>query len=196
MQALPEDITATSKYQVLTEGVSTRAAWLGCAGRPRSGSRRDVKAAAASIEPVETRRRIAVLGSVVAGPAALARFGSTAPANTDDHPVVAHRAPFITYAPDSAPRDRLLQLLRAVEVRPDEVLDAASIAGDPRRTDRLDAYWNARNRFIEVGIGVVPNGDPQAMLAQVRRPLLEVVRMSPDFGPARSHRRRGSRPDR
>ena len=55
---------------------------------------------------------LAVLGSFVAGPEALRRFAGDAAANTDDHPVVAYRAPRITYAPDSRPRDRLIALLR------------------------------------------------------------------------------------
>ncbi len=41
-----------------------------------------------------------------------ARFAGDAAANTDDHPVVAYRAPRITYAPDSLPRERLIALLR------------------------------------------------------------------------------------
>ena len=41
-----------------------------------------------------------LLGSFIAGPRALARFAADAPLNTDDHPVVAYRAPHITYAPD------------------------------------------------------------------------------------------------
>ena len=50
--------------------------------------------------------------------AALARFAGDAPLNTDDHPVVAYRAPRITYAPDSPPRDRLIALLREVDIAP------------------------------------------------------------------------------
>ncbi len=40
---------------------------------------------------------LALLGSFIAGPRALARFAGNAPLNTDDHPVVAYRAPRITY---------------------------------------------------------------------------------------------------
>ena len=49
---------------------------------------------------------------------------------------------------------------------------------------RLAAYWAARDRFLEVGRDVRPSADPQAMLAQVREPLLDVLRISPDFRPA------------
>ncbi|HEY6235787.1 MAG TPA: hypothetical protein VIW69_11855, partial [Candidatus Elarobacter sp.] len=59
---------------------------------------------------------LALLGSFVAGPRALARFADDAPLNTDDRPVVAYAAPRITYAPDSLPRDRLIALLRELEI--------------------------------------------------------------------------------
>ncbi len=68
---------------------------------------------------------LALLGGFIAGPRALARFAANAPLNTDDHPVVAYRAPRITYVPDSLPRDRLIALLREVEISPDELLGAA-----------------------------------------------------------------------
>jgi len=129
---------------------------------------------------------LALLGSFVAGPRALARFAEDAPLNTDDRPVVAYRAPRITYAPDSLPRDRLIALLREVEISPIELLVAPG-ASVPRGTawvSRLVAYWAARNRFIEVGRSVQPTSDVQGMLAQVREPLLSVLHISPDFRPA------------
>jgi spermidine synthase len=121
---------------------------------------------------------LAVLGSFIAGPDALARFAGAAPLNTDDLPVVAYRAPRITYAADSAPRDRLLALLHAVHVKPAEILASSDEAA------RLAAYWAARDRFLEAGYAVRATNDVVAMLAQVREPLLAVLRVSPDFGPA------------
>ena len=88
----------------------------------------------------------ALLGSFVAGPRALARFAGDAPLNTDDHPVVAYRAPRITYAPDSLPRDRLLALLGELDVGADEVLSRARRRH--RLAPRLAAYWRARDRFL------------------------------------------------
>jgi spermidine synthase len=123
----------------------------------------------------------ALLGSFVAGPRSLVRFGADAPLNTDDHPVVAYRAPRVTYAPDSLPRDRLIALLHEVDIAADELL------ATPRDADwavRLGDYWMARNRFIEVGRDVRPSADVGRMLAQVREPLLGVLRTSPDFRPA------------
>jgi spermidine synthase len=124
---------------------------------------------------------LAVLGSVVAGPAALRRFAGDATANTDDLPVVAYRAPRITYAPDSSPRDRLIDLLREVAIEPDQLILPTP---DPAWPGRLTAYWIARNRFIESGRDVRPTPRVQDMLAQVREPLLSVLRISPDFRPA------------
>jgi len=122
---------------------------------------------------------LALLGSFFAGPRALARFGAHAPLNTDDHPVVAYQAPRITYAPDSLPRDRLIDLLHELQVEPGELVD-----GSPAWQARLAAYLAARNRFIEVGRDVQPSANVQRMLAQVREPLLSVLRISPDFRPA------------
>lgn len=123
----------------------------------------------------------AVLGGFIAGPRALARFAGNAPLNTDDRPVVAYRAPRTTYAADSLPRDRLIALLREVEIRPDELVAAPQ---DEVWPSRLAAYWVARDRFIEAGREVRPTADVRRMLAQVREPLLSVLRISPDFRPA------------
>jgi len=124
---------------------------------------------------------LAVLGSMIAGPRALARFAAGAVANTDDHPIVAYTAPRATYAPDSAPRDRLIALLDELAIAPDELVRPDS---DPRALARLAAYWVARNRFVASGRDVRPSPRVTEMLAQVREPLLAVLRISPDFRPA------------
>ncbi len=129
----------------------------------------------------------ALLGSFIAGPQALKRFAGSAPRNTDDHPVVAYRAPRITYAPDSLPRDRLLALLQwlhadsADSADPTQLIDANL---PPAWGQRLAAYWTARDQFIEAGRNVRAAADVKAMLAQVRQPLLSVLHTSPDFRPA------------
>jgi len=123
---------------------------------------------------------LALFGGFVAGPEALARFAGDAALNTDDHPVVSYRAPRITYAPDSAPRDRLLELLHAVTIAPDELLADGEVAWDRR----LAAYWTARDRYLAAGSTVRPTLDVHDMLAQVQAPLLAVLEVSPDFRPA------------
>jgi spermidine synthase len=124
---------------------------------------------------------LSLLGSFVAGPSALARFAGDAPLNTDDHPIVAYRAPRITYAPNSLPRDRLISLLRELEISPAELL---ATPFDQEWSSRLAAYWAARDRFIEAGRDVVPAADVRRMLSRVREPLMSVLRISPDFRPA------------
>jgi spermidine synthase len=124
---------------------------------------------------------LALFGSFVAGPRALAKFAGDASLNTDDHPVVAYRAPRITYAADSLPADRLIGLLHELSVEPNELFDAVPNGAWP---SRMAAYWAARNRFVESGRGVQPSADPRRMLAQVHEPLLAVLRASPDFRPA------------
>jgi spermidine synthase len=123
----------------------------------------------------------AVLGSFIAGPAALRRLAQGAPVNTDDRPIVAYLAPRITYAPDSSPGDRLLGLLRELSLTPEELVQPTLDADWP---SRLAAYWTARDRFIESGRDVHPSPRVEDMLAQVREPLLSVLRISPEFRPA------------
>ena len=126
----------------------------------------------------------AVLGSLVADAPALRRFAGTAPLNTDDRPVVAYRAPRITYVPDTLPADRLQALLRefsAGPVNPALLIDAGA---DTEWLPRLAAYWAARDRYIDAGRNVRPSADARQMLAQVQAPLLAVLQTSPDFRPA------------
>lgn len=129
---------------------------------------------------------LAVLGSLVADSASLQRFAAGAPLNTDDRPWVAYRAPRITYAPDSAPRERLLALLNQLELRPAALLQPESAALAPR----LAAYARARHTYLALGARTTPSADPVVMLARVGAPLLDVLRQSPDFQPAAEPLRR------
>ena len=122
----------------------------------------------------------AVAGSVLAGPAALARFAGDAAVNTDDRPVVTHRAPWATYAPERRPRERLLALITALEPQAHDVL----LRPDDDDAVRLQAYWTARRRYIEFGATVRPDADPGVMLQRVQAPLTALLRMSPEFRPA------------
>lgn len=121
----------------------------------------------------------AVLGSLVAGPEALRRLAGDAPANTDDHPIVAYLAPRATYAPAQPPRERLSALMATLSLEPQELVDSDAAGGK-----RLAAYWAARSQFLAAGSTVQPTNDVRRMLAQVRQPLFEVLRTSPDFRPA------------
>jgi spermidine synthase len=147
----------------------------------RTQRRLDAAALAPSLPAHGIGDAYALLGSFVAGPRALADFAASARLNTDDLPVVAYGAPRITYAPDSLPRERLMTLLAMLQVSAAEVLGADA---DAAGAVRLAAYWQARASFLEAGLRVRPVADVQRMLAQVREPLLAVLRTSPDFRPA------------
>jgi spermidine synthase len=121
----------------------------------------------------------AVLGSWLSGSSALRRFAGDAPLNTDDRPVVSQRAPRDTYAPSSSARERLLSVMHALQIEPDDV-----VTRDASERARLAAYWSARDRFLELGTRVRPTQDASAMLAQLGSPLLSILHQSPDFRPA------------
>ena len=166
---------------------------LGLIGRADDGrfdpqslrGRSSAAAMQARLQALGLADEFAVLGSFIAGPQALARFAASAPANTDDHPVVTYMAPRLTYSTsdsaDGQVGERLLALLHELHVAADEVLIAAP---DVAWSGRLTAYWQARDRYLRSGLGVRPTSDAQAMLQQVREPLLAVLRISPDFRPA------------
>ncbi|HEY0462571.1 MAG TPA: fused MFS/spermidine synthase, partial [Polyangiaceae bacterium] len=122
-----------------------------------------------------------VLGGVLAGPKSLAHFVANSPVNTDDRPGVMNAAPRGTSAAASPPRARLIELLHDLSIEPAELLVEAQSSGFGAR---LAAYWAARDRFIESGRDVRASGSAEQMLAQVREPLLSVLRISPDFRPA------------
>jgi spermidine synthase len=122
----------------------------------------------------------AVLGSVVAGPQVLKEFSRGAAVNTDDLPVVAHRAPWVSYSPQETPRNRLASLMQQVAPRATDVLGARQ----DKDAIRLEAYWQARAKYLVFGMAVRPDADPRVMLDQLRLPLLDMVAISPDFRPA------------
>ena len=98
--------------------------------------------------------------------------------------MVAYRAPRVTYAPDSPPRDRLfalLQQLSSERSEPSELIAAAPGTDLGAPAGRLLEGARSLHR---VGPGRPPSPRVQDMLAQVREPLLSVLRISPDFRPA------------
>ena len=121
-----------------------------------------------------------VLGSLLADSQSLAQFAAGAVANTDDHPIVVHTAPWATYAAHTTPRQRLLHLLDALQLRVGAVLSAP----EEPAAQRLEPYWQARAAYVRLGMQVSPSADPTRMLDQLQTPLLALLRISPDFQPA------------
>jgi spermidine synthase len=123
----------------------------------------------------------AVLGSFIAGPRSLHDFSTQGLRNTDDHPVVAYLAPRLIDSEDAGPSARLIELIRALSLLPDEVLGQNPMAEDAQR---LRAYAKARTIFLEAGRGVQPNLGAARMLDRVEAPLMAALEASADFRPA------------
>ena len=121
------------------------------------------------------------LGCYLAGAKDLSKFAGPGPLNTDDHPVVMFEAPCFVYSEQEPAFHRLLALIDALAPRTADVLPAANDWEGQEIHERLAKYWAARNRFIHAGVGVPRTRDVRELLSYVREPLLDVVRMSPDF---------------
>lgn len=126
----------------------------------------------------------AVPGSIVADARALRRFSENARPNRDDWPVVAYRAPRLRNAGGMRPRERLRDVLAAFDADPASVFGAPGKDDDAVWQRRLSAYWRARDYYLEAGMNVRLSADAREMLTQVREPLFETLRLSPDFRPA------------
>ncbi len=184
--------------QVYPQGVAVLASnsldtpVLGLLARP-DAPRFDAQAPAGPLTPdageawQQARRRarldddFGLLGSLLAGPAALRQFAQGAVINTDDRPQVVHAAPWDTYAPQTTPRQRLLGLVKALQPQ------AADLLTDPASptAQRLQAYWSARQRYLELGMQVQADSDLALTLTRLQTPLLALLDLSPDFTPAR-----------
>ena len=144
----------------------------------------------ARMEDPRLRARLALLrldtlyclyGTFIAGPDGLRAFAGKGPLNTDDRPMVLFAAPDFLYADRSLAHRRLFALLDRFHPVPNDIVETGEGAAGAAIRARLGAYWAARDRFLHAGIGVRPSHDLAGMLAQVRRPLLSIVRESPDF---------------
>ena len=125
----------------------------------------------------------AVLGALFSGPAGLQAAAADAPVNRDDRPVVAHAAAWDTYAPQRPPRERLAALLDAATPWPD--LAAAPIAWeDPAQAAPMAAYWQARSRYLALGMALPPGLPPPEILTRLAAPLGALLADSPRFTPA------------
>ena len=182
LQAFPDGAAVLASHSLDTPTVGL----IGRAGGTRFAAQAGRPPLAAAFGLADD---FAVLGSLLADAAALQRFAAGAPLNTDDRPWVAYRAPRITYAPDSAPRDRLLALLDSLAL-PEPAAARLLAPADAALAPRLAAYAAARQAYLALGRRTLPSADPAEMLARVGAPLLAVLRRSPDFRPAAEPLRR------
>jgi spermidine synthase len=157
---------------------------------PRDGGTLDLDALGARLRDPDVgpaARRIGfetpmdLLGQYLGGPRALSAFAGGGPRNTDDYPFVTFDARRNVGALTAPP----WALLRAVTegLRP----DAAELLAQPERdamSERLGAYWRARDRFLEAGWSLP--GDPRgpALIEAASPGLLDAIRLSSEFDPA------------
>lgn len=180
LAAFPDATAVLATHSLETPVLGLVARARGPVNLVRLRARLDAAAASTPLQRLGLGDPWAVLGSFVAGPRTLADFAGDAVANSDDRPLVAYLAPRATLAPEATPREHLYALLAQWRVVPQEIVAGAS----EDDTRRLAAYWQARDRYLLAGRQVQPAADVRTMLGQVRGPLLEVLRLSPDFAPA------------
>jgi len=157
---------------------------------PRGPARLDLNALARRLDdpasrPALRRTGLAttmdVLGLHVGGARALVGFAGPGPRNTDDAPFVTLDARRNVQALAAPPADRLLTLLRAVSTDAGLPMDEARLLPF---ADRLAAYRQARDRFIEAG-ATLPSGAQGGALVDAAAPgLLDAIRLSAEFDSA------------
>jgi spermidine synthase len=124
---------------------------------------------------------LALFGGFIADKAALVEYVGAGPLNTDDRPLVTYRAPSFAYRQRQGHGERLVALVESLSRNRGTLLRAAATESDQAFEERLNAYWRARDAYLRAGLGVEPTDDLQTMLAEIREPLLDVVRISDDF---------------
>ena len=124
-----------------------------------------------------------VLGSTLAGPKGLSAFVDGQPANRDAFPRVLFTAPASVYATLDPAMDRL-SLLMTLDRSPADVLSFLPRQADQRFAARLEAYWRARDSFVNMGRGAALTGRADEDAARLGPELVSILRESPDYTPA------------
>ncbi|MET3911261.1 spermidine synthase [Bradyrhizobium sp. S3.3.6] len=139
-------------------------------------------ATARVIRPLGFEAPIDLLGQYLGGPRSLSAFAGQGPRNTDDYPFVTFDARRNVRALRAAPWSLLLTVTK--DIRPDSNELLAGASEREALGARLDAYWAARNRFLEAGASLP--GDPRgAALIEAASPgLIDALRLSSEFDPA------------
>jgi len=134
-----------------------------------------------ALDELRLNNLYALLGNYLAAHDELKEFAGGAPINRDDRPYVIFQAPSFAYSTPEPAHVRLLALVDRFQPGSGDLLAAAETRADAERLDRLERYWQARNAFLHLGVGVSRTGDVRRMVAQIGEPLLDLVRLSPDF---------------
>jgi spermidine synthase len=136
------------------------------------------------LDDLQLKNLYELLGCYLGDARDLEQFAGNGPLNTDDRPVVLFGAPRFVYSEQEPAHRRLIEIIDQFKPESSDVMQAAE-SDEARDTHvRLAKYWTARNRFIHAGVNVPQTRDVRRLLAHVREPLLEVIRMSADFDSA------------
>lgn len=125
-----------------------------------------------------------LFGAFIASSRDLIDFAGPGPLNTDDLPIVIFKAPRFLYCEkdrNGIAYERPFSLLDYFHPSPEDILQPDPTKDRKDIYKHLKAYWSARDKFLHLGIGVKNTGDVDQMLAQIKAPLLAIVRESPDF---------------
>ncbi|MBK1732699.1 hypothetical protein CKO41_13080 [Thiococcus pfennigii] len=137
-----------------------------------------------ALRRIRLHEPLALPGGFLGQGTALAAFAGRGAINTDDHPVVRFQAPAFAYDKQRGSADLLLEVINGVTAKPDDILARMPDDEWTLASERLVAYWAARDQFISLGTKTRPTRDPVMLLDQVEGPLLAILRTSPDFSPA------------
>ncbi len=124
---------------------------------------------------------LSLFGGFLSDARGLAAFAGPGELNTDDHPVITFLAPGMVYTAQDTPAARLLAFIGQLRPMPAQLLHDATAGA---LSARLAAYWQARDRFLEVGRSALASSDSGDPIARLAPELLAVLRISPDFDPA------------
>lgn len=126
----------------------------------------------------------ALFGNYLAGSPELAAFAGDMPVNRDAHPYVIFQAPRFAYSQSEPAQTRLLELVDRFRPNTEEVLALDPTQGITESHQRLERYWKARKAFLHLGVGIPRTSDARQLFERIGEPLLELVRISPDFDAA------------
>lgn len=126
-----------------------------------------------------------LFGTFLAGSETLKDYSADAAINSDNHPVVIYQAPHFLYSHQEPPASRLMHLIDDFKIpSPEDILIEHVTEEDYLAKERLQAYWQARNAFLEAGTKIEKTRDIQKLYASAKDPLLGVIRKSLDFSAA------------
>lgn len=120
----------------------------------------------------------------IADESRLASYVGDGALNTDNQPLVTYRTPAFAYQQLEGHGERLVELVDALKGDNSHLLSLKPTVASQDFGRRIQAYWRARDAYLKAGLGVTVQDDFATVVAKIKDPLLEVVKMSEDFSSA------------